>query len=205
MHDGQDVSLGVQNLLLMSLLKEWRLEEPAVIAHDFGGATALRAHYLNGAIYSRLILIDPVAVAPWGSPFVQHVRKHEEAFAGLPAYAHRGLLKAYLAGAAHAPIGTEAEEIYTKPWTGPEGQSAFYRQIAQMDQKYTDEIEPLYCPMPFPVSILWGSEDQWIPLANGKRLAAKLTTGKLTIVQGAGHLVQEDAPEAIVAAVLTGY
>lgn len=204
MRDGQDVSLGVQNELFAVLLAEWQLARPTVVAHDFGGATALRTHYLNHAEYARLILIDPVALAPWGSPFVQHVRKHEEAFTGLPAYAHAALLRAYLAGAAHKLLSKEAEDVYSAPWTGHIGQTAFYRQIAQMDQKYTDEVEPRYAPMPFPVTLLWGVEDQWIPLATGERLATKLTGGKLTGVEGAGHLVQEDAPEAIVAAALAG-
>ena len=33
--------------------------------------------------------------------------------------------------------------MLTAPWLGDRGQAAFYRQIAQADQRYTDEIEPL--------------------------------------------------------------
>jgi pimeloyl-ACP methyl ester carboxylesterase len=44
---GQDVSLGVQNRLLAALLKHWRLVKPDMVAHDFGGATALRATLLD--------------------------------------------------------------------------------------------------------------------------------------------------------------
>jgi hypothetical protein len=36
---------------------------------------------------------DAVALAPWGSPFVSHIRDHEPAFTGLPAYAHDALFK----------------------------------------------------------------------------------------------------------------
>ena len=68
-----DVSLGVQNELLAHLLDHWGLERPDLVAHDFGGATALRAHLLNGKDYRSLTLIDPVALTPWGSPFVQHL------------------------------------------------------------------------------------------------------------------------------------
>src|SRR3954471_919814 len=42
--DGQDVSPAVQNALFAALLQEWGLEQPEVLAHDFGGMTALRAH-----------------------------------------------------------------------------------------------------------------------------------------------------------------
>jgi len=199
---GQDVSLGIQNLVFAEMLRHWGLERPEVVAHDFGGATVLRGHYLQGLRYRRLTLIDPVALAPWGSPFVQHVQQHEEAFTGLPDYAHEALLKAYLQGASFSGLSDTALEIYAGPWRGVEGQAAFYRQIAQMDVKYTNEIEPLYDIFDFPAQILWGEEDRWIPIATGERLAAALTGGRLLRVPSAGHLVQDDAPEAIVAAIL---
>lgn len=202
MREGQDVSLGVQNRLLGALLREWGLEAPEVLAHDFGGATALRAHFLDGAQYQRLTLVDPVAVAPWGSPFVAHVRKYEAAFAGLPDYAHEAMLDAYLRSAAHRPLSDEACEIYAAPWRGAVGRPAFYRQIAQMEQHFTDEVEPLYAPREFPVRLLWGEEDAWIPLERGRALAARLTGGALRTIPQAGHLAQEDAPEEIIAAML---
>jgi pimeloyl-ACP methyl ester carboxylesterase len=199
---GQDVSLGVQNRVLQALFQEWGLERPDVLAHDFGGATALRGYYLNGLRYASLTLFDAVALAPWGSPFVQHVRQHEQAFVGLPAYMHHALLRAYLQSAAHQPLSEQALDIYTAPWTGPIGQAAFYRQIAQMDQAFTDEVEALYDRLDCPVTVLWGRHDEWIPLEKGEVLAKRISAGPCIQVENAGHLVQEDCPEAIVAAVL---
>ncbi|MEO5759782.1 MAG: alpha/beta hydrolase [Mesorhizobium sp.] len=197
---GQDVSLGIQNKALAALLAFWNLDRPRVIAHDFGGATALRAHLIDGCDYERLLLIDPVAVWPWGSPFVQHIRQHEAAFAGVPDYIQRAILKAYVSGAAHRPLSDSELEPYVAPWTGPIGQPAFYRQIAQMDQRFTDEVENRYGEVRCPVSLLWGEEDQWIPPERGHRLAALLPDCTLTLIPRSGHLMQEDAPEAIVAA-----
>ncbi len=201
---GQDVSLGVQTLVLAEMLSHWSLTEPEIVAHDFGGATVLRGHYLQGLRYRRLTLIDPVALSPWGSPFVQHVRQYEDAFTGLPAYAHQALLTVYLQGASFRGLPPEAIEIYSRPWLGAEGQAAFYRQIAQMDMKYTDEIEPHYGALGYSTQILWGEEDRWIPIGTGERLAALLTAGRPLRIPRAGHLVQDDAPEAIIAAVLQG-
>lgn len=198
----QDVSLGVQNRLLAALLAHWRIERPDVVAHDFGGATALRAALLNGCEYRSLLLIDPVAVAPWGSPFVRHVRQHEAAFAGVPAYIHQAMLDAYLQGAVHRPLDARTLHIHSSPWTGATGQAAFYRQIAQMDQRYTDEVEPLYGTLRCPVSILWGEEDGWIPIERGEMLSAMIPGARFTRVTGSGHLMQEDAPEAIVGELL---
>ncbi|KND61165.1 putative oxidoreductase [Candidatus Burkholderia verschuerenii] len=199
----QNVSLGVQNRLLAALFDHWNVERPDVLAHDFGGATSLRAALLDGCEYRSLMLVDPVAVAPWGSPFVRHVRQHESAFAGVPPYMHQAMLDAYLQGAAHRTLSPDVLRIYTQPWTGEPGQAAFYRQIAQMDPRYTDEVQKRYSELKYPVSILWGEEDQWIPIERGVELASLIPHARFTRVPGAGHLMQEDAPEAIVGELLT--
>ena len=64
MREGQDVSLAIQNRALAALFKEWGFEQPDVLAHDFGGATALRGYYLNGLRYGSLTIFDAVALAP---------------------------------------------------------------------------------------------------------------------------------------------
>ncbi|WP_423211821.1 alpha/beta fold hydrolase [Paracoccus yeei] len=204
MREGQDVSLSVQNRVLAALFAEWGLERPDVLAHDFGGATALRAWYLNRLRYASLTIFDAVALAPWGSPFVQHVRRHEAAFTGMPAYMHKALLRAYLQTAAHKPLSNEALEIYSAPWLGSAGQAAFYRQIAQMDQRFTDEVEALYDRLDCPVTVLWGLKDNWIPYEKGIALATLISRHPVVPVPEAGHLVQEDRPEVLVAAVLKG-
>jgi len=200
--DGQDVSLGVQNELLAELLDHWALERPDVVAHDFGGATALRTHLLNGKDYRTLTLIDPVALAPWGSPFVKHVRQHEAAFRGVPAYIHEAIVAAYVRGAVLRAIPEEELAPYLQNWLGEIGQAAFYRQIAQMDQRYTDEVQPRYGEVRCPTLILWGEEDQWIPIERGRQLQRAIPAARFRAIAHAGHLVQEDAPEAIVAALL---
>lgn len=202
MAEGQDVSLAVQNELLAALVAHWGIEEPEIVCHDFGGTTALRGHYLNGLTYSQLTLIDPVALSPWGTAYARHVRHHEDAMAGLPGFAHEHLTRAYLATASYAGLSAEASDIYLKPWLGEVGQAGLYRQIAQFDQKYTDDVQPSYGPMPFPTQVLWGEQDGWLPLSQGQELAGLVAGGALTVVPNAGHLVQEDAPEAIVAALL---
>jgi pimeloyl-ACP methyl ester carboxylesterase len=202
MRAGQDVSLGTQNRLFAALLDHWRIAAPDVVAHDFGGCTALRTCLLNGRQYRTLTLIDPVALSPWGSPFVQHVREHEAAFAGLPPYIHDAILPAYISGAAFRSLSHADMQRYVEPWLGEMGQAAFYRQIAQMDRRYTDEVESRYGELRCPVMILWGEEDRWIPVERGRELMARIPNAILRCIPAAGHLVQEDAPEAIVAALL---
>ena len=196
---GQDVSLATQGRLFAALLRHWNLVQPDVVAHDFGGATALRAMLLEGCRYGSLALIDAVALAPWGSPFARHAREHETAFAGMPPYIHAAILKAYIQGAAYQPLPDDVMALYARPWTGAVGQAAFYRQVAQADQRYTDDIEHRYGEIDCPVMILWGNEDDWLPIERGRELAARIRHADFRSVPRAGHLMQEDAPEAIVA------
>jgi pimeloyl-ACP methyl ester carboxylesterase len=50
------------------------------------------------------------------------------------------------------------------------------------------------------VTVLWGTEDTWIPLETGERLAVGIRGANLTRVEDAGHLIQLDAPVALATA-----
>jgi pimeloyl-ACP methyl ester carboxylesterase len=194
-----DVSLGIQNKLLDALLDYWQLKTPLVVGHNFGGTTVLRNHILNGRAYEKIIVIDPVALSPWGSPFFKHVKKYEAAFAGVPDYIHEAIVKAYVQTAAHRAIDNETLNEITRPWTGAEGKAAFYRQIAQADSRYTDEIQSKYSDIQEPVLILWGEEDTWIPVKQAHTLHQQIPNSQLVTVPNAGHLVIEERPEILVA------
>lgn len=199
MSEGQDVSLAIQGELLAGLLEHWKLADPHLVAHDFGGAVALRAHLLHGARFSTLALVDVVALAPWGSEFFRLVASHASVFAKLPPPLHEALVRAYIAGAAHRPLAKEELDMLVGPWLGPPGQGAFYRQIEQADERYTDELEPLYPTIRMPALIAWGVEDPWIPVDRAHRLAGLLPGAELHLLPGAGHLVQLEAPEELTA------
>ena len=83
------------------------------------------------------------------------------------------------------------------PWLGEGGQAAFYRQIAEADQRYTDEVEPLYPSIDLPVLIAWGTEDSWIPVDRAHRLASLIPGAELRLIENAGHLIQLDRPDEL--------
>ncbi|HEY3502197.1 MAG TPA: alpha/beta hydrolase [Actinocatenispora sp.] len=202
MYDGQDVSLGAQGHLFADLLRHWRLDAPAVVAHDFGGAVALRALLLHGARYQRLALLDPVALAPWGSPFFRLVGAHAAVFERLPPHLHAALVREYVSSASSPGLHPATLDRLVAPWLTEAGQSAFYRQIAQADQRFTDEIEPSYGDVEVPVLVCWGADDDWIPVAKAYELHERLPTSRLALLPGAGHLGQEDAPAELTAQLL---
>lgn len=199
MDSGADVSLATQGRVLAALLDRWELDRPDVVAHDYGGATALRAHLLHGARYRSLALVDVVALAPWGSEFFRLVREHAAVFAALPPHLHEAMVIAYVRSASARGLSGPAERMLVEPWLGERGQAAFYRQIAQADQRHTDEVEPRYPELDLPVHVVWGTEDTWIPVDRAHWLAEMIPGSGLDLVPGASHLIQLDAPERLTA------
>ncbi|MFT2018898.1 alpha/beta fold hydrolase [Streptomyces sp. 796.1] len=215
---GQDVSLAAQAEVFTELLAHWGLLRtegaddapearnggaapgPYVIAHDFGGCVALRAHLLHGAAYGALALVDPVALAPWGSDTYRLLGAHSAVFEQLPPALHRALVREYISSASAPGLRPAVLDQLVAPWCGTAGQPAFYRQIAQNDQRFTDEIQDRYGELRLPTLICWGTDDAWIPVAKGHELAARIPGARLRLVEGAGHLVQEDAPAELTGA-----
>ena len=199
-YDGQDVSLAAQGAVFAELLRHWELDRPAVIAHDFGGCVALRARLLHGARYERLALADAVALAPWGSAAYRLLGAQAEVFGQLPDALHEGMVRAYVASASARGLRDDVLDRLVAPWRGAAGQPAFYRQIAQNDQRWTDEIAGRFGEIGVPVLVCWGTEDTWIPAERAARLAAEFPDARVQLIEGAGHLVQEDAPAELCAA-----
>jgi pimeloyl-ACP methyl ester carboxylesterase len=198
----QDVSIGIQGQVFVELLAHWGVTEPSVIAHDIGGAVALRATLLHGVRYRRLVLVDPVALRPWGGPFFRLARENALVFQQLPPPLHTALVRAYVAGASSPGLADNVLDRLVEPWLGADGQSAFYRQIAQADERYTDEIQDRYGSIAIPVLVCWGSDDVWLPWTQGQELAAAIPGARFERIDGAGHLVQEDAPAALSALIV---
>ncbi|QIG45412.1 alpha/beta fold hydrolase [Nocardioides anomalus] len=195
-----DVHAGVHARALAALLDHWGLERPHVVAHDLGGLVALRAHLVEGAAYASLFLADVVAIGPSGSPFFRFVQEHRGVLAGLPAYVHEAVVRAYVGDALHRDLGSETLDALVAPWLGAEGQAAFYRQIEDYDVDLIEADERALPTLDLPVRIVWGTDDGWIPLATGRRLAALVPGAELTEIPGAGHLVQLEAPGEVLTA-----
>lgn len=192
--DGQDVSLAAQGVVLGGLLERWGLVDPAVVAHDIGGAIALRAALLHGASFAALALLDPVALSPWGSPFYRLVREHVDVFTALPPHIHAAVTTAYIRSALSRPVAADVLAALVEPWTSPAGQAALYRQIAQGDERHTDEFRDRLGELACPSLLVWGERDAWIPVERGRELAALMSRTDLRVIDGAGHLVQVEAP-----------
>jgi pimeloyl-ACP methyl ester carboxylesterase len=195
----QDVSIAAQTKVLAELLDLWGLEQPCVAGHDFGGAIALRLLLLEGRRLRRLALCDPVAIAPWITPFSRHVQAHLEVFQTMPGHIHRQMIATHIRTAIARETTDDQLEPYLRPWLGAAGQAAYYRQVSQFDERHTREIEPRYGEIQTPTLVLWGAQDGWLDPEFGQKLARMIPSARLSLIPGAGHFLPEDRPDAVAA------
>lgn len=192
--DGQEVRLRSFARALREFLEARGLERPHLVGHDFGAATVMGAHLIEGVEVASLTVADGVLLNPWGTPFSRHVHEHEAVFAAVPDYIHRATLAAHLATGVVRPLPAQLEAALIEPWTGEIGQPAYYRQVAQYDYEYTEWLEERYPSLAVPLAILWGEQDGWVPPAEAYRLQAMVPGAELHLLPDAGHFSMLDTP-----------
>lgn len=197
--DGQDLTLAAHARTFAELLKHWGLAHPSVVAHDIGGAVVLRALLLEEATYRDLTFFDAVSGGEWERGLFRLILQHADVFEQLPDYAHLALVTSHLRNATHVGFRPEVLEAFLAPWRGPAGQAAFYRQYSQIRQADTAAYEPLLRQISLPTRILWGREDRILPPPYAEWLHDKIPHAQLSWIEGAGHLLQEDAPARLLA------
>ncbi len=141
--------------------------------------------------------------APELPPAVPAVEIYKWYRSSLPPNSHEALVREYVTSASGPGLHPATLDRLVEPWLGKDGQPAFYRQIAQADQRFTDEIQGRYGEITLPVLVCWGEDDTWIPVAKAHELASCISSAQLRLFPGAGHLVQEDTPAELTEALLS--
>jgi pimeloyl-ACP methyl ester carboxylesterase len=195
--DGLDVSITTQSRVLIELLDLWGLERPLIAGHDIGGAIVLRAHLVDGHAFARIALVDAVVFNPWLTPTTQDIRANLETYQSMPTNRYEEVVRAHLRTAVHRPLDDENLAGYMAPWSGPAGQAAYFRKIAQFDETHTAELEPALGRIRAPTRIVWGENDAWIAPSVAERLHDAIPGSGVTWIADAGHFCPEDAPEDV--------
>lgn len=200
-HVQQDVGIGAHAEVLAELVEEiWRLDEPALVGHDIGGAVVMRAHLVERVRCSRIALVDAVVLAPWITPRTRQLQREAGVYEPLPSDRLAEEIARHLRDATHTELAADVFDALFGQWQGAHGQALYLRNAAQLDERHTTELEPLLETIEAPVLIVWGEEDAWLPVEVSERIAARLPHAERVVLARAGHFSMKDQPEAVASA-----
>lgn len=169
-----------------------------LLAHSLGGAVAVELCTSVPQLVRRLVLVDPV-VFPFELPL-------EGRMALLPRLGpllwkqlyRRSELRRHLQRVMSTPelLDERAVDVYWDRLGRDGGREAAYAMLQQMTR-----LEPLHEKLgkvEAPTLVVWGDRDALMPADTGERVCRMIPESRLVVVEGCGHAVPEERPEALV-------
>ncbi len=104
----------------------------------------------------------------------------------------------FLQGSANPQaISTDRLRAYLQEWNSELGKEVFFQHIRQLLPNYQNSISSDLKQLETPVLLAWGTNDTVTPPNIGERMAREIPHSRWETFAGAGHLVLEDAPQAV--------
>ena len=172
---------------LLPLLDGDELGRPlTVVGHSFGGRVAVRLARLAPDRIDRLVLT--------GVPLLDR-----EGRRSTPALRYRLGRRLHRMGL----VGDQRMEALRQRYGSPDYRAAsgVVRDVfvALMTETYGADMAATTCPG----DLVWGADDDQVPLEVAERALELFPDADLTVLPGVGHLTPTQAPDALRAAILT--
>jgi pimeloyl-ACP methyl ester carboxylesterase len=188
--------------LLAELIEAKDLRNLTLVGHSFGGGIALMLalqsdERLNGRI-KKLVLLDSIAYPQQIPVFFRLLDVPLVSQLGVrmvpPSVQTRVALRiAYLDD---SKIDPEEVETYAAPPKTAAGKHAIIHSARQIVPDGIDELSERYKTIGLPTLIVWCDHDRIVPLEVGLKLRRTLPNSTLKLVEGCGHMPQEEQPAA---------
>ncbi len=191
--------------LLRQLILDHDLKNLTVVGHSFGGGVALMLALdedprMKGRI-AKMVLLDTIAYPQDIPVFFQML--------DMPVVSHLGVrvvpasvqarLALRIAYLDNSKIADEDVEMYAAPLRTTAGKHAIIHSARQIVPDRMAEISARYRSIAVPTLIGWCDHDRIVPLDVGLKLRRNLPRAKLKIIDGCGHMPQEEQPAATLA------
>ena len=186
--------------LLAQLIEDKDLRDLTLVGHSFGGGVALLLaleanQRLDGRI-TRLVLLDSIAYPQQIPVFFRLLDVPLVSQIGVrmvpPSVQTRVALRiAYLDD---SKIDPEEVEIYAAPLKTAAGKHAIIHSARQIMPEGIAALSERYKTIELPTLILWCDHDRIVPFEVGLKLRRTLPNSTLRLVEGCGHMPQEEQP-----------
>ncbi|MGH9874214.1 MAG: alpha/beta fold hydrolase [Pyrinomonadaceae bacterium] len=189
-----------QATLVAHLLEHLKIEKAWLCGNSMGGEVALNVALANPERVAGLILIDSAGVEVPGkgslAPGYLMIPVVGRILIALSLTSDKlvrqGLQKSFYD---LTKVTDDRVANYYRPLKTRGGQLAALRARTQWSMF---PVEPELGKILSPTLILWGAQDQLLPLAGGRKMSSLIKDSKLVIFENCGHLPQEEMPARVV-------
>lgn len=201
-----DYSRRAQGEVVARLLDKLNIERAWLVGNSMGGETALNVAADHPEKVLGLVLIDSAGVKVQGrtslAPWYLQLPVVGRLLTALALTSDRlvraGLEKSFYDD---SKITDERVSAYYQPLRTLGGQLSATRARAQFELFPVEDKIPL---IKAPTLIIWGAEDELIPLEAGRKLNELITGSKLVVFDKCGHVPHEEMPERVLSEI-TGF
>ena len=191
-----DYNLDLYRRQAIEFMDAMGIQKAHLVANSMGGAVALALAESNPNRVSSLVLIDPLAY-PIELPFIYSVGKK---LGGLikPFFSRERVYKT-LKEIYHDPerITEEQVDAYWLPYRMEGGREAVVKLLKSFDLEVLDSLQKGYRDLKMPLLLIWGENDEWIPVSQLEDFSRDFPKAKQNIIPCCGHTPQEEKPEAV--------
>jgi pimeloyl-ACP methyl ester carboxylesterase len=202
-----DYSLGAHASGLRDLLLTLDVSSATIVGHSFGGGVAMQFAYQYPEMCDRLVLVGSGGLGREVSwllrlvtlPFAEQTMPilFPRWFADSGTQVSRFLRRRGL----RAPKLGELWRSYSS-LAGAENRKAFVRTIRTVIEpggQTVSALDRLYLAAHVPTLIMWGANDQIIPVEHAHAAHAAIPGSRLEILPGVGHFVHTEQPKQFLA------
>jgi pimeloyl-ACP methyl ester carboxylesterase len=192
-----DYTRRAQGELVIRFIDHLKIDQAILCGNSMGGEVSLNAARHHPERVAALILVDSAGVTVSGggsvSPGIAQWPVIGPALAAL-ALASDSLVRDGLRKSFYDDSMVTGEQVtaYHRPLKTRDGQRAAYLARRQAG---LNPIEQEINKIQHPTLIIWGAEDELIPLEAGRRLNELIAGSRLVVFDKCGHLPQAEMPE----------
>jgi pimeloyl-ACP methyl ester carboxylesterase len=179
------------SILLGWWLRKLELGPVTLVGCGFGGWVAAELSTMAPELVSNLVLVGAAGLLPEkGRILDQILISHSEYVQA--AFKHRESYEAI--------YGTGLPDDLLISW---DENREMMTRVAWKPYMYNRRLVPLLSEIAFPTLIVWGDEDNVVPLECGQQYQRLIPGSKLEIVPDCGHAVDMERPAALAALIAT--
>lgn len=187
--------------LVLDFVRRRGLKNLTIVGHSYGGAigmlVTLRLNETSPGRVRDLILMNAPTYRQPGTTFVKFMNAPIVPYAALLLTPPEISTWLSLDEVQASKLSYEEVRGYAAPFYDPAARHALITTARRIEPHDIDRLTQKYPEVRQPALIIWCENDRTVPVETGIRLAKALPRAHLKVLDGCGHVPQDERPETV--------